>query len=619
MKMFSKTLCIAVFVYNIAYSFPYDTTINIVEWYTAKYASHGWTGGGNPQNVSDWKPVIQDAVNEHKTKTRIVFPLTVKPYTCLSLIDFDNVKSFVIEGHGAEIRLDQCRSDESIFWVHYCDSMEINYLVFNGRWLMSDDPSYPHSDTSRGILIDHSSYIIINGCYLKQIRGNSICCSKSRNCIIRNNNIDTCGLNGIILGIPDQSTDASADNNLIIGNTIKNTFEQNGILLQAKFNSESTTNKICFNTIKDNLVINAGDIGIESSTRSYGTIITGNTVLNSKNENILVRDNWYCLVENNYCDRSEKVDDHANITMNCILSDTDPNRVTNACSRITRNTVISKYVPGSGYGNGIVIDMDLKNISVDNNIIKHGHNGILIGEGVNRVIIKSNVCDSVANGIALTGTGLNIEINSNIISNCISNGLIINGNCSLYNYRILDNCISTCPSNSYLNYSNLVNNSFYYNNNRPDNCGPQGFGSFSTSNDISIGIATESISNLISYIHYRQDSLFLNIFSLNGLTCIINETVTCPGNPWSYIPSHLLYGVGIFQVYSTTGSDTCLFITASDYSFYPLYETNNLGTTSVKKYRICCVQNSGYWGKMYGIMHGNYTDSSKKFVIKMFK
>ena len=36
---------------------------NVVTHYIEHYQSEGWPGGGNPNNVTDWTPIIQDAIN----------------------------------------------------------------------------------------------------------------------------------------------------------------------------------------------------------------------------------------------------------------------------------------------------------------------------------------------------------------------------------------------------------------------------------------------------------------------------------------------------------------------------------------------------------------------------
>lgn len=269
---------------------------------------------------------------------------------------------------------------------------------------------------------------------------------------------------------------ANANDNLIIGNYCDTTTQQNNIFVTASPASIPTTDFNYRNRIIGNTCLNAGDTGIEAGIHSVGTVIQGNTIINSKNPEILLRDNLNTVVEGNYISAGLNASStHDGIALSqqteagtwrygAIIKG---NRIVGNLTRsgiysqlandivIEGNSIEETFAtvnPTTGVGlvgSGVSIASSTDDIIIKNNSIRHMSVGINtnIGAGTpsyNRFTIENNNIYDIATGINLfQSTLIDSIVRENHISKVVLSGINTNSSSGNNNSYLTRNTIIT--------------------------------------------------------------------------------------------------------------------------------------------------------------------------------
>lgn len=188
-----------------------------------------------------------------------------------------------------------------VFNAFYITSPFANFENMSISGLFDQSPDSYDANIA-AFYIHNTSCCVIENCRINDIPGNGIFNKRSNHCVFRNNTITNVYANSIICA------NAGADYNVIDSNVCDTTATQNCIFITADSGSEATSETIHNNTIINNVVINAGDTGIESGINSYNTLVAHNTSKQNKtdvvNPDYLFRDCFNCKCYDNMVERN---------------------------------------------------------------------------------------------------------------------------------------------------------------------------------------------------------------------------------------------------------------------------------------------------------------------------
>jgi hypothetical protein len=143
------------------------------------------------------------------------------------------------------------------------------------------------------IYLLNCTHCTISGTTIANASANAIELPGCTKTYVSSNTITNTYSNAIIAG------DVGGMDIVVDSNIIDTTTTQNGIFITASFGSIATANNIYRMVITNNIVKSAGDIGIELGQNSNNSIVSNNTIYNSTNANIIIRDVLNCVVNSN--------------------------------------------------------------------------------------------------------------------------------------------------------------------------------------------------------------------------------------------------------------------------------------------------------------------------------
>lgn len=424
--------------------------------------------GTDIDSITDWQPIIAQALQSHDSIFELYFPPGI--YVIKNTILKQHGLKFSLKGNGATIKLDQpcLDSSRSIFIIKYCHIVSISNLTIDGCFSDSVE-----NKSGNGFEIDKSDSVTVSNCIVRKVRGSGICGASSSHCIIENNSIEHCAQNGILFGYTNHK-DAigfSADNNIIRENRITKTYFQNGIFITSNFASQSSFDTLYGYIITRNRIDSAGDVGIESGLRVIGSLILRNTISNSRNISILVRDNRHCTVKKNYCIQTPNRGEMGNITIDSPLE--PPNEIKDAHATVEENTVVG------GKKAGIQVN-GVNMVMVINNTIKDCQNhGISLSDVSFSGVFNNTITNQHFFGIALYGNLTRDDIERNIIAMSDSvngRGFKVEKNSILLQCHIRKNIVRGFCLFGYQAFSDVsFIHSDFSDNHSPKNKGSEGF------------------------------------------------------------------------------------------------------------------------------------------------
>lgn len=283
-----------------------------------------------------------------------------KSYLITNTITINKPKS--IRGKGNIIG--NFNSEKSIIYIH-ADNVTVKgiFLTSNGYTTGSGNTGAIHADGIENLIIDSIK--------VDKFNGNGIYITSSKNCKVQNCKLTNLHDNGIFIG------GSNSNDNIIENNYVDTTIAQNCIFITASPGSTVTTDYIFNNTIKNNIVKNAGDTNIESGIHSVNTRIISNNCYGGNNPCILIRDNKNTLVENNYIDTSN--------TAISLLQQTETLQYIN--NGIINNNFIKKASVG--------INVEQSGFIITNNTITSTEVIRFAGDssGIKNITIKDNILD----------------------------------------------------------------------------------------------------------------------------------------------------------------------------------------------------------------------------------
>lgn len=268
---------------------------------------------------------------------------------------------------------------------------------------------------------------------------------------------------------------AEANDNLILGNYCDTTTQQNNIFITASPASTPTTDYNYRNRIIGNTCLNSGDTGIEAGIHSVGVVIQGNTVKNSHNPEILLRDSVGVIVEGNHVEAGANgVATHDGIAV-LLQTETDwryraiikGNRITGNLKRsgiytqdghdllIEGNSIEETFATvnattGAGLtGSGIAVTTSADDVVIRGNTVRRMAVGVDLNQAAqtpthNRAIVENNAIYDVSTGINLFQTTLaDSTVRENRIVKVASTGVNTTASSGSNNSYLARNLIDT--------------------------------------------------------------------------------------------------------------------------------------------------------------------------------
>ena len=248
----------------------------------------------------------------------------------------------------------------------------------------------------------------------------------------------------LVIGVTGDTTSDKSGHNLINNNLFDGTDDgqvANGIFLSA--DSDSVGGKVnaevIYTSITGNTFRNIGDAAIESGYKCKYTAIVGNTVLDSYNVGILIRDNFKSLVSSNtvnaksggagnnfgiFVDGDQLgalpiVDCYLSITGNTVYDATECLTIVDA----SHCTVTGNVFHGSSLSSTVGVNIKAPYTTVTGNDISRVQFGIRLADSrllteLSNCLISSNNISNVVDFTKIETTSL---INSALLNNMISN------------------------------------------------------------------------------------------------------------------------------------------------------------------------------------------------------
>ena len=307
---------------------------------------------------------------------------------------------------------------------------------------------------ARSIKVDEVDYVEVRNCEIYDSVSNGIFYNGTEYGVIRNNTITNSARSAI--QVTSDNTRACSYNKIHF-NQINGTDDgefANGIFLSQSSDSTSKNLTGYYNSIIGNVVLNAGDWGIESGYRSFYTVINGNTVEKSYAVGIGCRDNRGTIISNN------------SIELN----------IAGAVGQMI-GVLVDSYQMGTGDAYAVPIS----DVVVSNNSIRaFSTNGINVKNSKN-VVVEGN---SVLGRNTSTGVGLN-NISSRV--------------------KWCNNIVDTCQTGFRLSVADLAS------------CDEVEF-TYNTVSNISEGIKLEAVAINDCFIAYNTLYTATSTFLNNGAT-----------------------------------------------------------------------------------------------------
>lgn len=249
----------------------------------------------------------------------------------------------------------------------------------------------------------------IKFCNINGSKGGGITIFKSGGNKIIGNTIKNTRDNNIIVA------NAGADNNIISNNYCVGTTVQNNIFITASADSSPNGEYVYGNIITGNYCADSADTCIESGYHAQRTLIANNVVTNSVNPPLLVRDGFGIQVTSNIVLNKSFASQIATYDGIAIVPQNEPFSYSQQ-TKISDNIIIGAVKRSAIYIGGSNVDVN-GNLMFDNNTVIGANGSGLVGNGI--VIASTddiNVTNNTIQNYAIA-INLNWENNPKTISN----------------------------------------------------------------------------------------------------------------------------------------------------------------------------------------------------------
>lgn len=384
-----------------------------------------------------------------------------------SCIKLNQVLGVSLKGNGATLKLDAAQNCHIIKVIGDSTKATAGELEISG-WVMdsnktnnTDNPS--NQDTIR-LTNCHDIKVFDN--VIKSTNSNSVVMDGTDDVHVFRNYIYDVGRNGVIVGC---SSTIDGNRNKVYENRIEDTGLNsigNGIFATASNSSVSTTTNQYDFQCWGNDIDDSGDIGIESGIRCVRSIIALNNIKGSKNQAIIVRDNYQPTVYgNNIIIDNALSGTKSGITFDTQLGAGDGNEVTTANGLCYGNNITG--IDASGieirdiddfvvHGNILVGADKTGNIGVNikgNDVVCYGNKiktlqrGVRIAEdnltALTGIMVYGNRLDDITDAILLENVDLSYSMIYNNLMSSVTNRITRSGtvtvdNVQQYGNRSLD-------------------------------------------------------------------------------------------------------------------------------------------------------------------------------------
>lgn len=332
----------------------------------------------------------------------------------------------IIEGNGRITK--KANTNSNLFYIKKASNIILRNFKIDGN----RNNQTVYGNNLALIYVEACSRVKLTNLDIRNGQGSGIHFFHSTDGIISDNVLVNNHDNGIAVGA------ANTRDIQIIGNYIDTTAIQNGIFITASPGSSATEDKIYRVEVRNNIIKNAGDTGIELGQNCNDCMVTGNKVFHSRNPNILVRDVNNCIVTRNTVsgNSSKEIYNKAGIAVIPLrLKDYDYKLIISDNSVDTDGFGIDIQTSGvsvlrnkiAGYGLSISGSRGIRTFKKFNTIIGNSIDGfdvgIVIGEtskldAVSNVQIQNNSIKNVNTGItSWLHQVTNVLVSNNTIAN----------------------------------------------------------------------------------------------------------------------------------------------------------------------------------------------------------
>lgn len=296
------------------------------------------------------------------------------------------------------------------------------------------------------IRVESVTGVRVTGCRIEGSKGGGIALLNANRCRVISNYITDTNDNGVLVA------NLGADDNVVAGNVIVGTGSQNCIFLTADSSSLPTTDYIYRNVVTGNICSDATDTGIEVGQHCVDTAVTGNTVYNCANPEILVRDSIGTAVTGNvvkcgpngsathdgiaFLEQNETNWDYRSVCSGNVVTGEitragillqGANNVTVTANRVQETVASVNGTTGAGMtGGGVIVANDAYGLHIADNDLRRLEYGVLLNLGGGAVTLTD--CTVQGNKIVQATQGIDLDsvtmVRGRISGNTISSPVV---------------------------------------------------------------------------------------------------------------------------------------------------------------------------------------------------